>query len=257
MQTTIQTMLQVWNEVRLEGSYFILALVAVIFLLHKHKDKYKWLVIYAALLFFLVVVNPVMVMVAGKIFPALQLYTPFLLFLPILFYVPLAGVELVNSMWEEKKRYLVVLLSILLISLSGSFFGTTSPMFKTAQVTAEQKEIIALLDEKQASNVLAENEILTFIPTESEHVKCLYGRDLWTPNMDLGIMDEYGFELMGLYEAMKNPAVTWKDILQTATMYECDFIVIKYYKNYPAYDGNYKLIQKTDNYLVYQAKDTM
>lgn len=257
MQSVIQIMLHVWNEVRQEGSYFILALIAVIFLLHKHKDKYKWIVIYAAALFFLVIMNPVMVMVAGKMFPALQLYTPFLLLVPILFYVPLAGVELVNSMWEEKKRYLVVFLLILLISISGSFFGTTSPLFKTKQVTEEQKEVIALLEKEQAANVLAEDEILTFIPTESQNVKCLYGRDLWTPNMDLGIMDEYGYELMGLYEAMKNPAVTWKDILQTATMYECDFIVIKYYKNYPAYDGNYKLIQKTENYLVYRSKDTM
>ena len=148
MQSVIQIMLHVWNEVRQEGSYFILALIAIIFLLHKHKDKYKWIVIYAAALFFLVIMNPVMVMVAGKVFPALQLYTPFLLLVPILFYVPLAGVELVNSMWEEKKRYLVVFLLILLISISGSFFGTTSPLFKTKQVTEEQKEVIALLEKE-------------------------------------------------------------------------------------------------------------
>jgi len=257
MQTVFSVMTDVFNQVKMSGSYFLLYILAAFFLVYKNREKYKWNAMFALACFVLVYGNPIVVLILGKIFPVLQTYTPFLLFVPVFLYVPMAVVEQISIMWEEKKRYVMVVLFILIIAISGSFFGLGSAITKAETTpTGEQKEVLTFLDKAKGQNILAEDGILPFIPLETEGCKCLYGRDLWTPNMDLGIMDSYPEELTGLYEAMKNPGDTLKDILQTAMLFDCDYIVMKRFKNYPAYEGNYTLAFKTENYLVYQAKTT-
>ena len=114
-----------------------------------------------------------------------------------------------------------------------------------------QKEIIAVVKDKQPPTVLADETVLPFLRTKAPEVALLYGRDLYQPGMDLGIVDVYSEELLHLYEAMKNPEDTIEDILLTADLYGCDMVIVKKFDKAPALVGHYTKTEETGEYIVY------
>ena len=107
------------------------------------------------------------------------------------------------------------------------------------------------LQKEQALLVVADESILPYVRTEAPGISLLYGRDLYQPGMDLGIVDMYSEELLSFYEAMKNPEDTLQDILATADLYGCNTVIIKRYENAPKQLGHFTQYMDTDNYIVY------
>ena len=82
-------------------------------------------------------------------------------------------------------------------------------------------------------------------------MQVLYGKDIYTANMDLGIMDGYDSSLMGLYEAMKNSKENMEQIAESAYLYDCHVLVVDSFENAPDQVGNYRLEKETGKYLIF------
>ena len=75
--------------------------------------------------------------------------------------------------------------------------------------------------------------------------------------MDTGIMDGYNEEAYALFDAMKNSKENADFIADTAYEYRCDIIVMDNFEDAPTRLGNYKLMNTTQNYLIYRLDGDM
>ena len=253
MQEVISNMINVFDTSKTSGSYFLLYLLSLFVLFIVNKEKNEGYLLYGIGVLLVVVANPVTVWIISRIFPVMTTYTPFILLIPVLLYIPYACVELFERLKDNRKKRILMVLLLFTITVSGNIFGFyKNGLIKQnyAPFTKEEKEIIQSLDNEDVL-VLADESIAPFMRSFTDHIKLLYGKDLWTPGLDIGIMDEYSEEMLDLYEAMKNPQECMDDIVKTAAIYECDIIVIKNYKSHKAFSGSYQLKQETEHYLVY------
>lgn len=258
MQGIIDTMLTYFNDTKLSGSYFALFLLSLFALYFMNKRKNRAQLLYAVLGAALVYANPVTVFILSRVFPVLRDYGPFISFIPVLLLIPYAAVELLALAKEHKKKVVVVILFFLLTAVAGNILGfanTTKLERPDQRITKEQQKVIETVTTNPDMLVLADETIAPYLRAYASDVELLYGKDLWTPGMDLGIMDEYGEEMLQLYEAMKNPEDTMFDISQMAALYDCDYIIVKRFEEYPRVSGNYALKEKTEGYLIYKQKD--
>ena len=255
MQGIITVMAQVCNSIKAEGSYFILMLAALYILYRINEKKNQWYIYYILLTQVLVVMNPVVVMILSKAFPVLASYTTFMLLTPVLMVIPFAVAELLEKSRDDKQGFVWLLVAAIVIGLSGNLFGLYTSDARGVSSTAEQREVIRQLEELQQEQpllVVADESVLPFIRTDAPLVTVLYGRDLYQPGMDLGIVDMYSEELLGLYEAVKNPEDTIEDILATADLYGCNAVVVKQFEDAPKQIGHFKQYFDSENYIVYQ-----
>ena len=254
MQGIITVMAQVCNSIKAEGSYFILMLAALYILYRINEKKNQWYIYYILLTQVLVVMNPVVVMILSKAFPVLASYTTFMLLTPVLMVIPFAVAELLEKSRDDKQGFVWLLVAAIVIGLSGNLFGLYTSDARGVSSTAEQREVIRQLEELQQEQpllVVADESVLPFIRTDAPLVTVLYGRDLYQPGMDLGIVDMYSEELLGLYEAVKNPEDTIEDILATADLYGCNAVVVKQFEDAPKQIGHFKQYFDSENYIVY------
>lgn len=254
MQGIITVMAQVCNSIKAEGSYFILMLAALYILYRINEKKNQWYIYYILLTQVLVVMNPVVVMILSKAFPVLASYTTFMLLTPVLMVIPFAVAELLEKSKDDKQGFVWLLVAAIVIGLSGNLFGLYTSDARGVSSTAEQREVIRQLEELQQEQpllVIADESVLPFIRTDAPLVTVLYGRDLYQPGMDLGIVDMYSEELLGLYEAVKNPEDTIEDILATADLYGCNAVVVKQFEDAPKQIGHFKQYFDSENYIVY------
>lgn len=254
MQGIMEIMTQIFNEVKAEGSYFILLLASLYVLYRVNSKKNQWYIYYVLLTQILVVVNPVTVMVLSKAFPVLQTYSVFMLLTPILLIVPFAAAELLEKAKDEKQGKIWLLLIIIVIGLSGNLYGLYTNESAVTRCSVEQKTVLRNVESLQKDRtllVVADESILPFFRTEAPSVQLLYGRDLYQPGMDLGIVDGYSEELLSFYEAMKNPEDTIEDILAMADLYGCDAVIVKQFGNAPVESGHFRQAVRTANYIVY------
>ena len=254
MQGIITVMAQVCNSIKAEGSYFILMLAALYILYRINEKKNQWYIYYILLTQVLVVMNPVVVMILSKAFPVLASYTTFMLLTPVLMVIPFAVAELLEKSKDDKQGFVWLLAAAIVIGLSGNLFGLYTSDARGVSSTAEQREVIRQLEELQQEQpllVVADESVLPFIRTDAPLVTVLYGRDLYQPGMDLGIVDMYSEELLGLYEAVKNPEDTIEDILATADLYGCNAVVVKQFEDAPKQIGHFKQYFDSENYIVY------
>ena len=255
MQLIIANMTLAFNESKMSGSYFLLFLLSLFVLYSVNKEKNKWYLLYALEVILLVVANPVVILILSSVFPVLKTYTPFILLIPTLLYVPFAFVELLEEIKDNRLKKMVMIFMVVVIAISGNIFGFYQKNdISNKKLTNEQERIILLIDEMESPVVLADEDLAPFMRYFSDDITLLYGKDLWTPNMDLGIMDEYGEEMMPIYDAMKNPEKCMEDIAKVGVLYECDIIVVKNFSGHKAFVGSYQLELKTDHYLVYKLK---
>ena len=254
MQGIISVMIQVCNSIKAEGSYFILMLAALYVLYRINGKKNQWYIYYFLLTQVLVVVNPLVVMILSKAFPVLASYSTFLLLTPALLVVPFAVTELLEKSKDDKQGLVWLLLVVIVIGLSGNLFGLYTSDARGVSSTAEQREVIRQLEELQQENpifAVADESVLPFIRTDAPEISLLYGRDLYQPGMDLGIVDMYSEELLSLYEAVKNPEDTIEDILAMADLYGCNAVVVKQFEDAPKQLGHFEQYFNSDNYIIY------
>lgn len=254
MQGIITVMAQVCNGIKAEGSYFILMLAALYILYRVNEKKNQWYIYYILLTQVLVVLNPIVVMILSKGFPVLATYTTFMLLTPVLMVIPFAVAEVVEKSKDDKQGFVWILVAAIVIGLSGNLFGLYTSDARGLSSTQEQREVIRQLEELQQEQpllVVADETVLPFIRTDAPTVNVLYGRDLYQPGMDLGIVDMYSEELLGLYEAVKNPEDTIEDILATADLYGCNAVVVKQFEKAPKQIGHFKQYYNSKNYIVY------
>ena len=254
MQGIISIMTQVYSGMKAEGSYFILMLAALYILYRVNNKKNQWYIYYILFTQILVVMNPIVVLILSKAFPVLASYSTFMLLTPVLLVIPFAVAEILEKSKDEKQGLVWLLVAVVVIALSGNMFGVYTSDAVGKGCTSEQQEVIQQLSDlqqEQALVVIADEEVLPFIRTEASEVTLLYGRDLYQPGMDLGIVDMYSEELLSLYEAMKNPADTIEDILATADLYGCNAVVVKQFENAPKKLGHFKAYYSSDSYIVY------
>lgn len=252
MQGIITNMMAVFDHVKASGSYLILLLAALYVLYRVNAKKNQWYIYYALGSLVLVCANPLLVMILSKAFPVLGDYAVFLLFMPVLLYVPFAAAELYEKLRDNRQVYIVLVLLVAVIGISGNLYGFYSNPDQTVlSYGPKQKKVVMVVKEKQPVMVLADEEVLPFLRIKAPEVSLLYGRDLYQPGMDLGIVDVYSEELLHLYEAMKNPQDTIEDILLTADLYGCDMVIVKAFDKAPILVGHYEKTDETGEYIIY------
>ena len=254
MQGIITVMMQACDSMKAEGSYLLLMLAALYVLYRINGKKNQWYIYFILLIQVLVVANPLVVMILSKAFPVLSSYSIFLLFTPVLLVVPFAATEILGKSKDDKQGLVWLLMIVIVIGLSGNLFGLYTSDARGVSSTAEQREVIRQLEELQKEQqllVVADESVLPFIRTDASEISLLYGRDLYQPGMDLGIVDMYSEELLGLYEAVKNPEDTIEDILAMADLYGCNAVVVKQFEDAPKQQGHFEQYFNSDNYIIF------
>lgn len=253
MINMLNVMLQYFSDSKLAGSYFLLFMVSIVLLYYINKEKNVWFIMYGVVLLIVVIMNPVVMWALAQIFPVLKSYGPITLLIPILFYIPFAATELTDALKKRNVRHIVVAILVFLIFICGNMCGFLKDYSITSTNVSddEELEIVAYLNDKQPSMVLADEEMISVITARGNAIPLFYGRDLWTANMDTGIMDGYNEEAYTLFDVMKLSSENARFIADTAYEYSCDIIVMDTFEGAPLLLGNYKMGKKTNNYLVY------
>lgn len=252
MQGIIELMMTTYNDVRMEGSYLILLLASLYVLYRLNAKKHQWSIYYALMGLVLVCADPLLVRILSQAFPVLGSFQLFLLFVPLLFYIPFAAAELYERRYDNKHAAAFLIVLILLIGISGNLYGMyQDENVQTHRYTKSQQEMIEWIQKEQPVLVAADESLLPFLRTKAPEIELLYGRDLYQSGMDLGIIDVYGEELLHFYEAMKEPENTLDDILETADLYGCDMVVIRSFEDAPKTLGHFVKTEETGHYIVY------
>ncbi len=255
MQGILNTMMAMYDSVRINGAYLILMIAALYALYRVNAKKNQWYIYYALFCLILVCANPILVMILSKAFPVLGTYQQFLLFAPVLLYIPFAATELHERIYDSKQAAVFVFLLVVVIGISGNLYGLyQNDATGTTVYGKEQKETIELVQKEAPVLLVADESLIPFLRIKAPEVSLLYGRDLYQPGMDLGIIDVYGEELLHLYEAMKEPEDTINDILAIADMYGCDMVVVKAFEKAPKKQGHFTKIADTEAYVVYSVQ---
>lgn len=256
MSNAFDIMITYFSQSKLAGSYFLLFLVSIVLLYYIRKDKNVWFIMYGIVLLLLVVMNPVIVWVLMQVFPALETYETIALLIPMELYIPFAATELADAMKERRIKHTIVFITVLLICICGNMFG----FFKDYSIdesniySREERGIVEFLESQNPGIVLADESLIPAITEFGDMIPLLYGLDLWTQNMDTGIMDGYNEEAYVFFDALQNSRENADFIAEAAYEYNCDIIVMDLYEEAPKSLGNYKLIGMTDNYLIYRVR---
>ena len=272
MKSVIEIMLSTFQECKEAGSYFLFYLLALGLGLAVFWDRYgktevkdNWMVeeakkkiqlwpfLYGVSALVLVAANPLAMLGMHKISPLWKQYDKIWSLLLVLFLSAYGMVCFLSILHEKKQKIILIFGIIILIGLAGSGYGLMSEREKIS-ANLEESEIAEFIKEQDENAlVLAPEAILEYIGNYEPEIRVLYGKDLYTPNLDMGIMDTYSEEIMQVYEAMKQPAETLEEIADMAFLYDCDILIVKKFENPPFMAGRYQRKEITQNYIVYAA----
>ena len=213
MRETIDIMLRYFSDTKLAGSYFLLFLVSIVLLYYLDRQKNRWFILYGISVLVVIVMNPVIMWVLMQMFGSLSSYGPVTLLVPILFYVPFAAAELNDSLKDVKQRRLVTAILVFLIFICGNMCGLIKDysVYDNNISDSEELDIVGYLNGVRPNMILADEALIPVISSRGNALPLFYGRDLWTANMDTGIMDGYNEEAYTLFDAMKN-RLSWATI---------------------------------------------
>jgi len=256
MSETLDIMLAYFSDSKLAGSYFLLFLVSIVVLYFINQEKNKWFILYGISLLVIVVMDPIVVLLLMTVFPSLRSYGPITLLIPILFYVPFAAAELNDHLKDIKIRRIVTAILVFLVFICGNMCGLIKEYSVNENNITDSEEmgIITYLNNTRPEMVLADEQLIQSITARGNMIPLFYGRDLWTSDMDTGIMDGYNEEAYTLFDAMKNSKENADFIALTAYEYRCDIIIMDSFEKAPIVLGNYNLEEKTQNYLIYKMR---
>ena len=215
------------------------------------KQIQLWPFLYGLLALVLVVMNPLAIWVIHKITPVAGQYYKVWGLMLFLFLCAYGMVCFLSILREKKQKIWVVFGFIALIGLAGSSYGLTSERMSKKDYQEEVVVIQWIQETNPQATVLATDSVLEYIGVYEPQLKVLYGKDLYTANLDLGILDTYPAEFMNLYEALKQPQKSMGEISRVAAAYGCDVLVIEKFENAPDKAGVYYKQELTNDYILY------
>lgn len=270
MTDVVNIMLSTFQECKESGSYFVFYLLALGLGLSVAWDRYgktemqdNWMVeeakkqiqlwpfLYAILALVLVVINPVIVFVFHKITSVAGQYYKLWSLLMLLFVCAYGIVCFLSILHEKKQKLLLIGGFVILIGLAGSGYGISSDRPSEKNLKEEAKVLELVKEAGEDTVLLAVDTVLEYAGVYEPQVRLLYGKDLYTPNLDLGIMDTYSADFLNLYEAMKAPKGSMGEIANAAALYDCDVIVVEKFEEAPDKAGVYYKEKETEKYLIY------
>lgn len=271
MTEVVKIMLSTFQECKESGSYFLFYLLALGLGLSVAWDRYgktqmqdNWMVeeakkqihlwpfLYATLALVLVVINPVVVFVFHKMTSVSGQYYKLWSLLLLLFICAYGIVCFLSILHEKKQKLLLIAGFLILIGLAGSGYGITANRQSKEAFGEEAMVLEYVKTEGENSLLLATDTVIEYAGVYEPQVKLLYGKDLYTPNLDLGIMDTYEEDFLNLYEAMKAPKGCMGEIANAAALYDCDVIVVEKFEEAPDKAGVYYKEEETQKYLIYK-----
>lgn len=210
-----------------------------------------WPFLYGLLALILVAANPAAVWILNQITPIGSQYYKLWSLLLFLFLCAYGMVCFLSLLKEQKQKILVTAGFVILIGLAGSGYGILSE--RTIEVDVlEVRDIAQIIKEEDSDAlVLAAKPVLEYVGIYEPNIQVLYGKDLYTQDMDLGIVDAYPQEFLHLYEIVEQPQGHMGELSNAALIYGCDIIVVKRFENAPDKAGAYYKREVTENYMVY------
>ena len=271
MREILEVILSTFQESKGSGSYVLFYLLALGLGLAVAWDRYgktkmedNWMVeeakkqiqlwpfLYGLTALVFVVANPVVIGILNQLTPVKgQYYKVWFLLLPL--FLCAYGIVCFLSLLREQKQQMILIGGfVVLIGLAGSGYGILADR-KSKNDFVEEALVVEWIDEKagQEAKILATEGILEYIGVYEPQLMVLYGKDLYTPNLDLGIMDAYPPEMLQLYENIKQPEGRMGEISKEALRYDCDVIIVKNMENAPDKAGVYYKKECMDNYIIY------
>ncbi len=270
MMEIVEIIFSAFQESKEKGSYLLFYLLALGLGLAVAWDRYgktemedNWMVeeakkqiqlwpfLYGLLALVFVIMNPVAIWVLNKVTPIAGQYYKVWGLLLFLFLCAYGMVCFLSILREKRQRIFVALGFVVLIGLAGSSYGLMAERPEKQDYAQEAEVIQRIKEEEKDVLILATDSILEYIGIYEPQLQVLYGKDLYTANLDLGIMDAYPSELLYLYEAVKQPEGSMGEISSMAAMYDCDVIVVRRFENAPDKAGAYYKKEVTEKYILY------
>lgn len=215
------------------------------------KQIQLWPFLYGIGALLLVVMNPLAIWGFNKITPIRGQYYKVWGVLLFLFLCAYGIVCFLSLLRERNQRGFVAVGFVVLIGLAGSSYGVMAERPGKEHFQEEAQVVQWIEEAKEDALILATDPVLEYIGIYEPQMRVLYGKDIYTANLDLGILDTYPLELVHLYEAIKQPEGSMGEISNVAWMYECDAVVVRYFENAPDKAGVYYKQKITDNYILY------
>lgn len=270
MGEMIQIMLSTFGESKEKGSYILFYLLALGLGLAVAWDRYgkshaedNWMVeeakkqiqlwpfLYGLLALLLVVMNPLVIWLFHNKTPmAGQYYKTWglLLFLFLCAY----GIVCFHSILREPKQKLIVVLGfVLLIGLAGSSYGWMAERPGKGDYREEEKVVQLIRESKSEPLIAATGSFLEYAGVFAPQIKVMYGKDMYTGSLDLGLMEIYSLQAQRLYELIEQPKGAMGELSRWADICDCDIFVIESFEGAPDKAGNYYKKEVTSKYLVY------
>lgn len=270
MREIMKIMISTFQETKESGSYVLFYFLALGLGLAVAWDRYSkttvednwmveeakkkiqlWPFLYGLCAIILVVANPVVVWFFNKITPIEGQYYKLWSVLLFLFLCAYGMVCFLGLLRERAQQMILIGAFVVIIGLAGSGYGILADRFTRSDYLEEEKVAEWIMEANQEAMVCATDCVLEYIGVYEPQISVLYGKDIYTANMDLGIMDSYSAEMMQLYEAMKQPEGSMGEISNIALMYDCDILVVKAFENAPDKAGVYYKRETTSEYIIY------
>lgn len=268
MSDIVDIMVSSFRECKEQGSYILfyilalgLGLTVVWERFGKQKSEENWMVeeaknkiilwpfLYGLLTLILVAANPAVVWLFHKIMPVKGQYYKIWSLLLVLFLSAYGMVCFLSILREKKQKLMLGAGFVILIGLAGSGFGILSQEKET--IDYDEEAWIAQYIKEEGGLVLATDSMVEYLSAFEPEISILYGKDLYTPNLDLGIMDAYPDEFLHLYEALKQPQGCMGEISNVAYMFDCDIIIVENFEDAPDKAGAFYKREITKNYILY------
>lgn len=272
MEEIIKTMLSSFETAKASGSYFLFYLLALGLGLAISWDRYSktekrdnwmleeakqriplWPFLYGLLSLLLIVANPLTIWFFQKLTPMEEQYTKIWSVLLLLFLSSYGVVCFLSLLREEKQKVILLAGFIIVIGLAGNFYGFLSPEKEEDEGKDLQQVVEYLLENhvQEEIRLMAADPIVEYVGYYAPQIKLVYGKDLYTSNLDLGIMDGYDPGLLTLRRAVNYPKDSLEQIAEGGVLYDCNVIVLPEFEREAKALGSYKLKEKIGAYLIY------
>ena len=270
MGDMVKIMLAAFGEAKEKGSYVLFYLLALGLGLAVAWDRYgkskaedNWMVeeakkqiqlwpfLYGLLALLLVVMNPLAIWLFNKKTAMEGQYNKVWGILLFLFVCAYGMVCFLSILREQKQKLVVVFGFVMLIGISGSSYGLMAER-PGRENYGEEKKVVEFLQQNQPEGlIVATGSFLEYVCVHEPQMKVLYGKDMYTRPLDMGIKEAYPTQVNYLYELMKQPMGAMGELSRWAALCDCDVIVITYFENAPDKAGQYYKKEMAPGYLVY------
>lgn len=270
MREILEIMISTFQQCKSSGSYVLFYFLALGLGLAVAWDRYSktemednwmveeakksiqlWPFLYGLSSIILIVINPLAIWFLNKLTPIAGQYYKVWTMLLFLFLCAYGMVCFLILLRERMQQMMLIGAFVVIIGLAGSGYGILADRFSRADYEEEEAVAQWIMESNKEAMILATDPVLEYVGVYYPEIQVLYGKDIYTANMDLGIMDSYPPEMMQLYETMKQPQGAMGEISSVALMYDCDILVVKAFENAPDKAGVYYKRQMTEDYIIY------